>query len=538
MASKHVLIPALAAGVTMAGCATLPKSGSPEPMRSANELQLAKTVADTSIDERMWPEDHWWTAFGDPQLDRLEAEALAANPTLAIAKARLDRAVALAGTARSALSPDVAANAKSTRERFSEHDVIPPPYAGSTQTASRMALDFSYELDFWGKNRAALAAALDRAHAAKVDAFAARLLIATAVARTYVQLARVEDHLEIARDTLAQRERIYELTRQRVDTGLDSRVELKQAEGEVPAARQDVAALEESAQTARNQLAALLGAGPDRGLTLERPQLRLASRPGAPAATERAPQQRAAVGDEPLPQQPDDAADQRLSQLDRAGGRRAPQQPAAVGGDELASSSAGELTLPSRLPADLLGRRPDVLAARLRVQAAAHDIDVARARFYPDIDLLGFLGFQSIGLSQLADAGSRTAGVGPALHLPIFDGGRLRSDLAATHADYDAAVAQYNATLIEALRELANELAAFRSVAAQRGEQRLAMAAAREAYDLAMNRYRDGIGNYLTVLSAESQVLKQRHLAADLRAREFDNRIELARTLGGGFEEQ
>jgi NodT family efflux transporter outer membrane factor (OMF) lipoprotein len=288
-----------------------------------------------------------------------------------------------------------------------------------------------------------------------------------------VQLARAHDHLDIARDTLAQREQIYELTRQRVDAGLDTRVELKESEGAVPAAREDVAALEESVRVAQNQLAALLGQGPDRGLSIERPRLTAAN---------------------------------------------------------------GETQLPSHLPADLLGRRPDVEASRLRVEAATHDIKVARARFYPDINLLAFAGFQSIGLSQLADAGSRTAGIGPALHLPLFDGGALRGELAATEADYAAAVAQYDSTLIEALRELADELAAFRSVATQSNEQRLSMAAVREAYDLATLRYREGVGNYLTVLSAESQVLKQRHLEADLRARALDNHLSLIRTLGGGFD--
>jgi NodT family efflux transporter outer membrane factor (OMF) lipoprotein len=472
MSNRPILI-LLLSGV-LAGCAALPNSGPRAQARSAADLQLATTVGETRIDDRAWPEVTWWQVFADPQLDRLETEALASNPTLAIAQARLDRAQAVAGGARSALRPNADLNARSTRERFSERDVIPPPFAGTTRTESRVALDFSYELDFWGKNRAALVAALDRAEAARVDAFAARLMIATAVARSYVQLARVQDHLEIARDTLAQREKIYDLTRQRVEAGLDTRVELKQAEGEVPAAREDVAALEESLRIAQGQLAALVGQGPDRGLAIERPKLQ---------------------------------------------------------------ASSADATLPSRLPADLLGRRPDVEASRRRVEAAEHDIKVARARFYPDIDLLGFVGFQSIGLSQLTDAASRTAGVGPALHLPLFDGGRLRSELAATNADYDAAVAQYNATLIEALRELGDELAAFRSVAIQSNEQRLAMAAAREAYELAMLRYRDGIGTYLTVLSAQSQVLKQRHLAADLRAREFDNHIALVRTLGGGFEE-
>jgi NodT family efflux transporter outer membrane factor (OMF) lipoprotein len=465
----------LSGALTLSACASLPPAGQPPRMREATNLQLATTVAPARIDGGAWPEVDWWTTFADPQLDGLEKEALSANPTLASAKARLDRALAVAGATRSSLWPKADLNARGTHERFSGNDTIPPPFAGTTHTESRVALDFSYELDFWGKNRAALAAALDRADAAQVDSFAARLLLTTAVARTYVQLARTHDHLDIARDTLAQREQIFELTRQRVEAGLDTRVELKQAEGAVPAAREDVAALEESVRVAQNQLAALLGQGPDRGLTIERPKL---------------------------------------------------------------TAGASEALLPSRLPADLLGRRPDVEASRLRVEAAAHDIKVARARFYPDINLLAFAGFQSIGLSQLVDAGSRTAGIGPALHLPLFDGGELRGELAATEADYAAAVAHYDATLVEALRELADELAAFRSVATQANEQRLSMAAAQEAYELATLRYREGIGNYLTVLSAESQVLKQRHLQADLRARALDNHLNLVRTLGGGFDAQ
>jgi NodT family efflux transporter outer membrane factor (OMF) lipoprotein len=459
--------------LTITGCATPFHGGHHASPRNAADLQLAATLEPVRTNDGAWPEVTWWNTFGDPQLDQLEQEALAGSPTLATAKARLDRAVAAAGSARSNLWPKADLNAKGTRQRFSGQDVIPPPYAGTTRTESRVALDFSYELDFWGKNRAAIAAALNRADAAQADAFAARLILTTAVARTYVQLARAYDHLDIARDTLAQREHIFELTRQRVDAGLDTRVELKEAEGAVPAAREDVAAIEESLQVARNQLAALLGQGPDRGLTVERPTLQ---------------------------------------------------------------STLGEAMLPSRLPADLLGRRPDVEASRLRVEAAVQDVKVARARFYPDINLLAFAGFQSIGLSQLAEAGSRIAGVGPALHLPLFEGGLLRSELAVSQADYDAAVAQYDATLIEALHELANELAAFRSVASQGTEQQLAMAAAREAYDLATLRYREGVGNYLTVLSAESQVLAQRHLEADLRARALDNHLNLIRTLGGGFD--
>ena len=191
--------------------------------------------------------------------------------------------------------------------------------------------------------------------------------------------------------------------------------------------------------------------------------------------------------------------------------------------------------LPSRLPADLLGRRPDVVASRWRVEAATHGIAAAKAQFYPDVNLLAFVGFQSIGLSQLLELGSGIAGVGPALRLPVFEGGRLRAQLATRDADYDAAVERYNGTLIEALHDIGDRLASIRSVAVQRREEQHALDAAREAYHLAVLRYREGIGSYLSVLSAESQVLVQRRLEADLRARDLDNRIDLVRALGGGF---
>jgi NodT family efflux transporter outer membrane factor (OMF) lipoprotein len=429
-------------------------------------------MAPASVVEDSWPGERWWTEFSDPQLDRLEAEALADSPTLKIAEARLDQAIAAAGTAASSLAPHVDADGSATRERFSEHDVFPQPLAGSTRTESRLALDFGYELDFWGKNRAASTAALDRAEAARVDAFAARLLLSTAVAHTYVELARLYDRLDIAQETLRQRQRIYDLTRQRVAAGLDTRVELRQAEAELPATREQIATLREALAVTRHLLAALLGQGPDRGLAIERPKLAI---------------------------------------------------------------QTSEMSLPSRLPADLLGRRPDVEASRQRVRAAEQDIKVARAQFYPNINLLAFVGFQSINLSQLLDAGSHTGGVGPALRLPVFEGGRLRSQLAGASAGYDLAVEQYNSVLIQALHELADRLAAFQSVAAQSEQQRLAMTAAQDAYDLSVMRYRTGVGSYLSVLSAETQVLKQKDLEADLRARTHANRVDLIRALGGGF---
>lgn len=462
----------LAIALGMTGCADMSGLSGHVTADDAGRLASTRTLSQAAVDVH-WPKADWWERFGDPQLDQLEHEAIAGSPSLQAAQARLAQARAAAGVARSALLPRINGDLSSTRQRFSAHDTVPPPFAGSWETENRLAFDFGYEFDLWGKNHTALAAAVSRAEAARVDVFAARLLLSVAVARAYVQLAHFYDRLDVAQATLKQRQRIHELTRQRVAAGIDTRVELKQSEAALPATRENIAALDESIARTRNQLAALLGQGPDRGLAITRPQL-------------------------------------------------------------LANSVA--MALPSRLPADLLGRRPDVVASRWRVEAAARRIDVMKAQFYPNINLLAFVGFQSIGLSQFLEAGSRIAGIGPALRLPIFEGGRLRSELAGVNADYDAAVAGYNHTLVDALRDISDRLAAFRSVATQQTEQRTAYAAVHEAYDLALQRYREGVGNYLSVLSAEAQVLQQQRLAADLRARAYDNRIDLVRALGGGFE--
>src|SRR5205814_4524225 len=257
-----------------------------------------------------------------------------------------------------------------------------------------------------------------------------RLVLSSAVAGVYVQLARSHDQLDLARRELADREAVQRLTSERVRAGLDSKLELKQVETSVPAARVRVAQVEEQIALARSQLAALLGKGPDRGLAIERPSLR-----------------------------------------------------------------AARVALPSRVPADLLGRRPDVVASRRRAEAAARDIASAKAQFYPDVNLSALIGAQSVTLSKLLEPGSAIPSFGAAIRLPILDGGRLRGSLAARDADYDVAVEQYNQTLADALREVVDQLTSLRSVEVQRGEVDSAVAAAEEAYSLAVTRYKAGIGS-------------------------------------------
>ncbi len=461
----------LLAWLPLAGCVT---SGGLAPQarleRPAN-LVATRSLSGAPLSPASWPADTWWTRFGDPQLDRLVAEGLAASPTLKEAEARTGEAVAAASGADAARFAHVDGGASSLRELFPGHSLIPPPYGGTWSTLNELSASLSWDIDFWGKSRAAYEAALGEARAAALDARAARLTLAASIAHTYVALERDYLQLDVAQALLAEREQIYALTLQRNAAGIDSRLELKQAESALPDARERITQLQEDIGLTRDALAALLGAGPDRGLDIGRPALAM---------------------------------------------------------------TAG-VEIPSRLPAELLGRRPDILALRWRIEATRRGIERAQAEFYPDVNLSALAGLQSLGTGPFAVAANREVGAEAAITLPIFDAGERRADLSARDAEYDLAVERYDQALDDAMREVVDQLVSFRSVAEQRAEQREGLATAQDAYDLALLRYREGLGNYLQVLTTQTQLLAQRSLDADLRARAWDVSIDLARALGGGL---
>src|SRR5258706_1025305 len=245
-----LLLPAL----LLAACASTgglaPRSATIDPA----SLQASRSLSGAPLKPADWPAADWWKRFGDAQLDVLVDEALAGNPSMGTARARFDRAVALAGAAGAPLTPQLSASADLNRQRYSGTGIFPPPIGGAWYTQSQLALQFSYELDFWGKNRAAYDAALGQARAAQVDGFAARLLLSAAVAHAYAELGHAFEQLDVAQATLAQRQAIYDFTRQRLAAGLDTKVELKQAEAAIPAARQRVAQTEEAIALSRHQL--------------------------------------------------------------------------------------------------------------------------------------------------------------------------------------------------------------------------------------------------------------------------------------------
>jgi len=191
--------------------------------------------------------------------------------------------------------------------------------------------------------------------------------------------------------------------------------------------------------------------------------------------------------------------------------------------------------LPAELPAELLGRRPDIAAARMRAEAADKRIDQARASFYPNVNLVAFVGYQSLNVSNLAKADSAIGSVGPAISLPIFDGGRLRGQLRSSEADQAEAVANYERTVVQALQEVADAALSQKALGGQIGRTDESVEAAREAWRIQNNRYEGGLATYLDVLSAEDSLLSTERALTDLQSRSFALDVALVKALGGGY---
>ncbi|WP_353226404.1 efflux transporter outer membrane subunit [Novosphingobium sp.] len=447
----------------------------PPPMAATPALRSADTLAAASLngpDGSAWPDETWWRGLGDAQLSALIEQAIGDSPGLAMAAARLHMADGYARSANAALLPSLSANGAAGAIKQSYNQGFPPVFVphGWNSNGS-LQVSAGYDLDLFGRNHAALAAATSDRTAAQIEARAVRLTIATQVAAAYADLGRFAALRDVAAAALDVRAQTAALVTKRVINGLDTRAEQRSAEAAVPVARADLAAADQALHLARNRLAALIGAGPDRAATVTPP---------------------------------------------------APAQFALI-------------PLPPRLALDLVGRRADIAAARARAEAALARVRGARAAYFPDINLLAFVGAQSLGLANLTATGSETGQAQAAISLPLFAGGRLAGGYAAARGGYDAAVAQYDDTLVQAVRDVADAAAAQTALATELDAAREAVGRSQEAFDLSRRRYTGGLSPYLAVLSAQEALLRNRQLLADCEGRVLAVRVDLIRALGGGF---
>ena len=420
------------------------------------------------------PKGNWWEIFGDPELNDLESQAAAANQQLKVAVARFAEARAQMDVTRSGLFPNIAVSGSATRQRVS-------PNAPSTTTGQAsghsptyndftVPLDFSYEVDLWGRVRRGVESARAQAQASADDVETIKLMIQAEVAADYFTLRALDSQREVLFSSVQVFTKSYELTLNRRRGGVATDLEVAQAETIL--------------KTTQAQLPSV---------ALQRAQVEhaLALLVGQNASTFRIPER---------------------------------------------ILSATPPLVPTGLPSELLERRPDISAAERRMAAANANIGVAKAAFFPTIQLNGLAGLESVDAGTLFNSSSRLWAVGPSLTLPLFEGGKLRANMRFAQAAYEEMVASYRQTVLTAFSEVEDNLAAQILLASQYELESGALVAARKQLEVANNRYRDGLITYLEVATAESTELNIEFSTVQLRGQRLVAAIALVKSLGGGWQ--
>lgn len=463
----------LAFTLGLSGCISTQGIAPHSKALEADALATDDAIAHAARDAH-WPTAQWWQAYGDPQLNHWIDLAVQGSPSMAMAAARVRQAKALAGVAEAAESLQI--NGESTLKRHNwptDQFYGPGELANTTTWDNNAALGFSYALDLWGRESNASERAVDLAHMGAAEARLAQLELQSNLVRAYIELSLHYAQRDIVAATLKQQQQILDLAQKRLDGGIGTHFEVSQAETPLPETHRQLDALDEEIALSRNQIAALAGKGPGDGAQFQRPTLALGA----------------------------------------------------------------ALKLPSALPAELLGQRPDVVASRWQVAAQARGIDVAHAGFYPNVDLVGSIGYMATGGGALEFLTGKKLNynVGPAISLPIFDGGRLRSELGEASAGYDIAVAHYNQTLVNALKNISDQLIRRESMDKQQAFAAESVATAQKTYDIAMIAYQRGLTDYLNVLNAQTLLFKQQQVQQQVQAARLSAHAELVTALGGGL---
>jgi len=451
----------------LVGCAGLP------PKHAAVRLSDAAPL--DGLDQQgggSWPAPEWWKRYQDSTLDQLIELGGANSPSLATAHARYDSARQSVRLAAAESGAHVEANADGNRQRLSDNGLFPPQLLGFTwYNQFDLGLQASYTFDWWGKQRDAVEAAMDQAHAAQADRSAAALMLASSIADAYFGWQSDQNRLLLAKQKEATVESSARVTGARVRADLDSEDELNNSDLALAAAREQIAALQGSAKLRVVAIAALVG----RSIG-ELPPLAV----------------------KPLP------------------------------------SIRG--ALPDDVKIDLIARRADVTASRWRVESAEKSLASARAEFFPDVTVNALLGVSSLDVGKLLEYGSRVPQVSAAIHLPIFDAGRLKARYGGAQAAIDAAVSNYQDTVVSAARDVATQATTRAQLQAEREQRAKQVDAALRMTRTAAARVRQGINDARSELMATGSWLDQQDALMQLDSAALSTDIALQRALGGGYE--
>lgn len=461
--TKKLLPLAVAAVAMLAGCSMIPAYERPAAPVPASFPNATPTAANT-------PLPPWRAYFSEPRLQQLIELALNNNRDLRIAILNVEQARAQFQVRRAAQYPAVGLAANASRA----------PASGSGDLTNSFSVGLAvtaWELDFFGRVASLKEQALAQYLATEEGRNAAQVSLISSVANGWLNLLADEELLELSRRTLATREESVRLTQLRLDSGVASELDYRQADSLAQAARATLAQQQRQRALDENALALLLG--------------------------------------QPLP---DDIR-------------------ATLGRSDLNAAPSMQ-TVPAGLPSDLLTQRPDIRQAEQQLIAANANIGAARAAFFPRISLTAQAGTSSGELSGLFKNGSWGFTLAPSLLLPLFDAGTNQANLESAQASRSVAVAQYEKAIQTAFREVADALASQSSLSEQLAAQRKQAEAESIRLNLADLRYKNGVASYLDLLDAQRSLFSTQQGVVQVRLSQLQNQVSLFKALGGGWTDE
>ena len=430
-------------------------------------------IQSDAFEEGEWPDPDWWTLFQDRQLSWLVEQAIANSPDIKMVMANVQKAMAFARQEKSILFPEVFGDFVYDWEHYSAQSLFrfPPSDIPALVNQFDISLGLSYELDIWGRNRDQYRAAVGQAKAEIAEAAQIQLTLATAVASTYIAYWSALRQLRLSEELLKKKQTFLMLREERLDYGLDNEIEVLSAREMTIQMEKRVQDLKTVLELTLFQLKSLLGLGPNHVLHFE---------PPSPQFTQ-------------------------------------------------------VFELPKTLPLDLLGRRPDLMRLIHLADAQAQQIKVARKAFYPNVNLLSFLGFESLAIQDLFKISSYQGFLKPAVHLPIFTGGRLTANLDKQRAGFDAIVYEYNQKLLMAAKEVASGMQNLQNGILQVQLEAKVVETISQTLTLKQRRMQDGLDNYLAVLLDEEALLEAELVDIQLNEKRLYFVVQLLKALGGGY---
>lgn len=452
----------------LAGCISVPLDTARAPkIDLAARAQHAPGIV---LPADAWPAEQWWLTYDDPQLNTLIGRALKDSPTLATVQARLAGAQAAVAVQRADEGGKVELASGLNRQRYSSNGFFPPPIGGEYFNDANVQLRASYDVDWWGKHRSLVAAALGETNVRQAEAAQAAQAIAASVAQSYFRLQMLWARQDNVNALAAVQRELVAGRKARIAHGLATSEQLAAAELDLGTLEEQAQRLATQAGREREALRALIGG--DAGALAD-----LAHFKPTPAAN----------------------------------------------------------ALPRELGMELLARRPDLQAARWRVEAQLGRVAASEAAFRPDINLMAGFGFDAVSLGKLLRWPSRTPLIGAALDLPLFDSGRLKAQLGVARSNRDELVAEYNEAVLAAVREVAQEGATLQGLEKEARTHRQTLDASRKLVDSAEVRMKRGLLERAGVLQARMTLLRQQDTDLQLADMRLQAQVALVKALGGGY---